>query len=364
MISERNLVIEVIYAPLVGGSETLAFALCKQWKAQGVAVRICCLYEKQGALIALFEEAGIAYDLLDIGGKSWLQRWLRVARYFWKLKPRVIHAHHLGTLVNVLVPAYITGCTYVVYTEHSSLEICKTEWMRRVIPLASRLVKKVTCVSNTLVEFFAKELGVPSNKLVAIYNGVDTTKFKPGTVSDRARSKIRIGAVGRLVEEKDYPTLLRALALLKALGVRFEAEIIGDGPLACDLHSLAKELQITDVLLFRGHRQDIPELLRELDIYVLCSQSEGMPIAVLEAMATGLPVVATNVDAVPEVVKHNVNGILVEKGDPCALADAVQGLICDPVLRQRLGSLGLQDVGAAFSINNTTRIYAEHLGIA
>ena len=360
----RNVVIEVIYAPLAGGSETLALALCKQWQAQGVAVRICCLYEKQGALVALFEEAGIAYDLLDIGGKSMLRRWFRIARYFWKIKPRVIHVHHLGNLVNVLIPAYITGCTYVVYTEHSSLEISQTEWMRQAVPLVARLVRKVTCVSNTLVKFFAKELGVPGNKLVAIYNGVDTKKFRPPAVSDKMRSKVRIGAVGRLVEEKDYPTLLHALSLLKARGLLFEAEIIGEGPLASDLHNLARELQITDVLLFRGNRQDIPELLRELDIYVLSSQSEGMPIAVLEAMATGLPVVATNVDAVPEIVRHNVNGILVEKGDRFALADAIQRLISDPVLRQRLGSLALQDVGAAFSIKNTTQVYAEYLGIA
>src|SRR3954471_2864206 len=112
MTMHRNTVVEVIYAPLVGGSETLALALCKQWKAQGVAVRICCLYEKQGPLVARFEEAGIPYDLLDIGGKSLPRRWLRIAYYFWKVKPRVIHAHHLGTLVNVLPPAYMTGCTY------------------------------------------------------------------------------------------------------------------------------------------------------------------------------------------------------------------------------------------------------------
>jgi len=363
MATRRHLVIEVIYAPLVGGSETLAFSLCKQWKATGIPARICCLYEKQGALTAMFEEAGIAYDLLDIGGKSLLGRWFRVARYFARWRPRVVHAHHLGSLLNVLIPAYMTGCMNVVYTEHSSYRIAKTPWMRQVIPIISHFVKKVTCVSNVLVNYFAEELGVPNNKLVTVYNGVDTTKFRPNIIPRPIGQKIKIGAVGRLVEEKDYPTFIKAISLLKERGLSFQAEIIGDGPLAPDLHNLANELHLNGMLLFRGHRQDIPDVLRDLDIYVLSSKSEGMPIAVLEAMATGLPVVATSVDAIPEVIQHNVNGILVETGNASALAEGIERLILDPALRQRLGSKALHDVRSIFSIEMTTQLYAKYLGI-
>lgn len=364
MFARRELIVEVIYAPLVGGSETLAFTLCKQWKKEGVATRICCLYEKSGALTALFDEAGIQYDLLDIGGKPLWKRWWLVGRYLAKWRPRAIHAHHLGSLINVLVPAVFTFCWNIVYTEHSSLMISRTQWMKRAIPIMSRFVTKVTCVSNKLVEFFGKDLGVPTRKLVTVYNGVDTRRFRPRVRAEGTPGRIRLGAIGRLVDEKDYGVYLHALALLKARGVNFEAVLVGDGPLAESLHTMARELGLDDVLAFYGHREDIPEILRTLDIYLLTSKSEGMPIAVLEAMATGLPIVATAVDAVPEVITHEVNGLLVAKGDAAAVAAAVERLASDPILAEKLGNAALVDVRSLFSIENATQLYAEYLGIA
>ena len=364
MFARRGLVVEVIYAPLIGGSETLAFTLCKHWKSQGIETRICCLYEREGALTAMFEEAGIAYDLMDIGDKPMWQRWWLLARYFWKWRPRAIHVHHLGSLVNVLLPAWITGHWNIVYTEHSSLVIAKTEWMKRAVPLLSRCVRKVTCVSNKLVDFFGSELGVPTRKLVTVYNGVDTFEFRPRSGGPRGAKRARIGAVGRLVDEKDYPMFLRALALLKQRGRDFEAVIVGDGPLSGSLQALAQSLGLDRVLRFYGRRDDVPELLRAIDIYVLTSKSEGMPIAVLEAMATGLPIVATAVDAVPEVITHEVNGLLVAPGDERGVADALERLLDDPALRERLGKAALGDVRTLFSIQNATQLYAEYLGIA
>lgn len=362
MFARRDLIIEVIYAPLVGGSETLAFTLCKQWKAEGVATRICCLHEKEGALTAAFEDAGIQYDLLDVGRCSWPLRWFYITRYLARWRPRAIHVHHLGTLVNLLLPAYLTGCRNVVYTEHSSNQIARTAWMKLAAPVVSRLVRKVTCVSNKLVEFFRHELKVPPRKLVTVYNGVDIEDFHP-RAGERAPGPLRIGAVGRLVDEKDYPTLLRAIALLKRRGLALETDIVGDGPLADELRRLAQTLEIADVVRFRGRRADVPDVLRSIDIYVLASKSEGLPIAVLEAMATALPIVSTAVDAVPEVITHETNGLLVEIGDAVQLAAAIQRLALDAPLRYRLGQAALADVRSLFSIQHAKQLYAEYLGI-
>lgn len=367
MFARRQLVVEVIYAPLIGGSETLAFTLCKHWKSQGIDTRICCLYEREGALTALFDEAGIRYDLMDVGDKPMWRRWWLLARYFAKLRPSAIHVHHLGSLINVMVPAWLTGHWNIVYTEHSALIIARTEWMKRALPWVARCVRKVTCVSNKLVDFFGRELGVPTRKLVTVYNGVDTAQFRPrgAALARSLEGRVpRIGAVGRLVDEKDYPMLLRALALLKQRGLRFEAAIVGDGPLSAALQAQARALGVDSVVRFYGRRDDVPDLLRSLDVYVLTSKSEGMPIAVLEAMATGLPIVATAVDAVPEVITHEVNGLLVPKGDERATADAIVRLLEDAVLRERLGKAALGDVRTLFSIQNATQLYAEYLGIA
>ncbi|MHB8255415.1 MAG: glycosyltransferase [Acidiferrobacter sp.] len=361
-MKRRELIVEVIYAPLVGGSETLAFNLCKEWQELGIQTRICCLYERNGALTQAFEEAGIAYDLLDIGGHGLMGRWARTTRYFLRTRPTAIHVHHLGSLVNVLIPAYLTGCFHIVYTEHSAYSIARTRWMRRAIPVVSRLVTRFTCVSRNLAEFFTT-LGVPLSRMMTIYNGVDVDRYKPGPPRAEFCPVVRIGAVGRLVPEKDYPTLLAALAILKAENVRFFAEIAGDGPLANDLKDLARALGLRDVLAFRGSCDNVPAFLRDLDIYVLSSRHEGLPLAVLEAMATALPVVATRITAIPEVIEDGLTGVLVPPGDPQAMAAAIRALAKDGRKRRLLGEAAMVEVRKTYTIESTSRSYAAQLGV-
>ena len=358
----REQVIEIIYAPLIGGSETLALDLSRRWRAAGVDVRICCLYERAGALTSQFDAAGVPYDLLDIGGKRALGRALAVARYLRRHRPRAVHVHHFGILLNVLPAALITGCPTVVFTEHSIFGISRKPWMRRAVRWVTRFVSKMTCVSSTLVEYFGT-LGVAHDKMALVYNGVDTHKFQPPLPPRTASAIPRIIAVGRLVEEKDYPALLQALRILKDRGIAFSAEIVGTGPLAAVLAAERADLGLDQEVQFLGRREDIAALLRAADIYVLSSKSEGMPIALLEAMATGLPTVATAIAAVPEVIVHEVNGLLVPPADVQALADGMARLIADPALRARIGQRGLVDVAKLFSIENTTQLYAEYLGI-
>ncbi|MHB1914765.1 MAG: glycosyltransferase family 4 protein [Acidiferrobacteraceae bacterium] len=355
-------VIEIIYAPLIGGSETLAFSLCKRWKAKGIPVRICCLYEREGPLTLMFEQEGIAYDLLDIGGKGLLGRWFTVGRYLRRYRPQAIHVHHFGLLVNVFAPAYFTGCSNIVFTEHSAYVIAHRRWMRRAIRFVVRFVKQMTCVSSSLRAYF-NGLGVPAHKMAIVYNGVDTERFHPSRLRI-SQPEIRLVAVGRMVEEKDYPLLLEALARLKKRGYVFRADIVGDGPLASILRRQHEYLGLKDEVNLLGPRAEIPEILRRSDIYILSSKSEGMPIALLEAMATGLAIAATAVEAVPEMIVDNVNGLLVAPGDPDALANAIAQLIDDPVLRTRLGARAAKDACSLFSIEHTTELYAQYLKIA
>ncbi|MHB1529571.1 MAG: glycosyltransferase family 4 protein [Acidiferrobacteraceae bacterium] len=362
MMRHEGPVIEIIYAPLIGGSETLAFGLCRRWQAKGVPVRICCLYEREGPLIAMFQQEGIAYDLLDIGGKGLLGRWFAVGRYLRRHQPQAIHVHHFGLLVNVFAPAYLTGCSNIVFTEHSAYAIAHRRWMRRAMKFVVHFVKQMTCVSSSLLAYF-NGLGVPVHKIAIVYNGVDTERFHPSRLRS-SRPEIRLVAVGRMVEEKDYPLLLEALARLKKRGYTFRAEIVGDGPLAPALRRQHKYLGLKGEVKFLGPRAEIPEILRRSDIYVLSSKSEGMPIALLEAMATGLAIAATAVEAVPEMIVDNVNGLLVAPGDPDALASAIARLIEDPELRARLGARAAEDASSLFSIEHTTELYAQYLEIA
>ncbi|MDA8389473.1 MAG: glycosyltransferase [Gammaproteobacteria bacterium] len=356
----HGVIIEVIYAPVVGGSEMLAFNLCRDWQRSGIKARICCLYKREGALIAAFEAAGIPYDLLDVGALPVWRRWIRVWRYLRRAHPAAIHVHHLSSLVNVLLPAYLAGCFRIVYTEHSSWGIAKTTWMRLALPVISMFVRRFTCVSRDLADVF-RALGVP-RRIVTIYNGVDVQRYHPNPSRPEVSPVVRIGAVGRLVEEKDYPTLLKAFALLKDR-VRFFAEIAGDGPLAGDLRMQARALGLADIVRFRGRCDNVPAFLRDLDIYVLSSQHEGLPIAIMEAMATALPVVATRITAIPEIIEDGVTGVLVEPGDPPAMAEALASLARDAGRRRDLGAEAMRRVRATYTIQHTSRSYARYLGV-
>jgi glycosyltransferase involved in cell wall biosynthesis len=360
----RCTVVEVIYGGTMGGSEMLAFNLCREWKAEGWHSRICCLY-RGGPMTDLFDDEGLAYDVLNVEQRSFpFRRWGLLLRYFWHWRPRAIHVHHFGCLVNVLLPAYLAGCFNVVYTEHSSYRIMNTTWMRRMLPWVTRVVRRTTCVSGALADFFHQEMKVPRKKMATITNGVDTQRFFPRTSTDRQEDVIHIGAVGRLVAEKDYENLIVALSLLHARGVRFRASIIGDGHMGPALKKLSADLHLDGILTFLGTRPDVPDLLRSFDIYVLSSMSEGMPVAILEAMATGLPIVATAVGGVGELIRPEVNGVLVDKQNPLALAGAIERLVNDTQRRRELGAAAREEVEARFSIKNTSQCYAQQLGLS
>ena len=164
-----------------------------------------------------------------------------------------------------------------------------------------------------------------------------------------------IGCVGRLVEVKDYPTHLRALALLRARGVAFEGVIAGTGPLRAELTALAESLQLTNVR-FLGNRDDVEQVLGSFDLFVLSSSSEGLSNTIQEAMSTGLPVVATRVGGADELVDDST-GVLVPSRDPQALADAIHAMAVQPDARARMGAAGRARAKTAFGIDRMLREY-------
>jgi glycosyltransferase involved in cell wall biosynthesis len=148
----------------------------------------------------------------------------------------------------------------------------------------------------------------------------------------------RIVTVGRLAAPKDALTLVRALAALGPLP--FRAVLVGDGPDRAEVEAAVRSLGLADRVELAGSRADVPDLLAAADLFVLSSRSEGAPFSILEAMAAGLPVVASEVGGVAELVAHGETGLLVPAGDPAPLADALRTLLVDPGLRSRLGAAG------------------------
>lgn len=197
--------------------------------------------------------------------------------------------------------------------------------------------------------------GIPQNKIELIPNCVDCTKFTPAAYDNRKTGLITF--VGRLDSMKGVHILLEAFAQLKGKWPAARLRIIGDGPEKRNLLDLAHKLHIADAVQFFGERNDIPSLLQESHLFVLPSLSEGLPNALLEAMACSLPVVATRVGGTVDIIRDGENGLLVEAGDSGKLAYALSRMLEDRYFAERLGAAARQTVLDHFSIGYMITAY-------
>ena len=311
-------------------------------------------------------------DLLSLGPV------LRAIRAF---KPELLSAHSTKAGFAARLCAAISRATPVIFTAHGwSFTEGKNKRSRHVLALAERLAagftQKIICVSEYDRRMALRFKVAPEDKLVTIHNGVAHQPFL--ALSSAAHEECGAGAtsvvtmVARLVPQKDPLTLLRACLLLskgipQASGRPcFKVLLVGDGVLrtqAADF--LRKNPKLDGSVALMGEREDIPEILAASDIFVLCSQWEGLPRAIIEAMLAGLPVVATRVGGVPELVDHGVTGFAVPPRDPEALAAALRKLLDDPELCRRMGKAGqkkaLQDFSLERMLYETQAVYEELL---
>lgn len=284
----------------------------------------------------------------------------RLCRLLRRERPHVLHTHRWATLCEGLIAARICGVPFVVHGEHGTLETRAVNV--RVQRWVWGRVDQVLSVSTRLAERMARDLGFPLDRIKVIRNGVDLDRFRP---RDRATARaalglpmhqLVIGTVGRLVPVKDQITLLKALAHLRAGGVTCSAIIAGTGPLRDMLVGQANALGLTDVS-FVGNRDDVERVLPAFDVFVLSSESEGLSNTIQEAMACGLPVVATRVGGADELVDENRSGLLVPRRDPRALAEAIRRLAVDPHCRESMGAAGRQRAEALFGLDRMIREY-------
>ena len=289
-------------------------------------------------------------------------------RLFKRERPHVVHTHRWGTLLEGALAAKLAGVPYVVHGEHGTLETrWHNAWVQRRL---WHRVDRVLSVSSRLAERMARELRFPLDRITVIRNGLDLKRFQP--LADKASAKralgiapdrLVIGTVGRTVPVKDHPTLLRALARLRDARIDFAAVIAGTGPAFQDTVRLAESLNLQDVQLL-GNRDDVESVLAAFDIFVLSSRSEGLSNTIQEAMASGLPVVATNVGGADELVVEGQTGVLTPSGDDRAMAEALATLARDGATRASLGRSGAERARAHFGIERMFRDYESmYLGL-
>jgi sugar transferase (PEP-CTERM/EpsH1 system associated) len=303
----------------------------------------------------------------------------RLARLFRQLRPHIVHSRNWAT-IDAVPAARLAGVPFVIHGEHGR-EASDPEGRNRrrnsIEWMLSPLVSSFVTVSEDLSRWLVTTVGVSADKVVCIPNGVDTTAFSEPTydsvTGQRSRrlglglqpQSIVVGTVGRLDPVKDHLTLLEAFARLSDPVRNLELVIAGEGPLRVTLERRIEKLELTGRVHLLGHRNDVPAVLREIDLFVLPSLAEGMSNTVLEAMATGLPVVATRTGGTPELVVHGVTGTLVPVGDAAALAAALEVYRREPHLRELHGKAGRQRAVEDFSVDRMVCAYRNlYLGLA
>ena len=284
---------------------------------------------------------------------------LRLRRLIRRVRPTAIHARNWGAWPDVAAARLLAGCPApLIFSFHGLRDAGPMPLRRKLAARAlAAATTKLFTVSEASRRFLAEEVHLPEGRIDVIPNGVDTRRFSPGALR-AAGGTPRIGTVGSLTPVKNQALLVRASAELARAGVKVQVDIAGDGPDGQALRDLAASLGAADRVRLLGHVADVPGFLGGLDVFVLPSDSEAHPNALLEAMACGLPCVATRVGGVPEVLDEGGAGVLVDPGDLAALAAALAGLLADPPRRVRLGRAARERVCRLYSLDRMVEAYA------
>jgi glycosyltransferase involved in cell wall biosynthesis len=289
-----------------------------------------------------------------------------------RLHADVVHTHHFSPLLHSLPAARLAGVSRRIHTEHSYQYLEPRGDCRRVLRVIGGMTHAFVLVARSMHAFYRDHVRVGERRLRVIPNGVDTDLYKPSNESVAERRQrlgvpakaYLIGTAGRFFPEKDYGTLLRGFAAFAATHPAAHLAMIGDGPEGRSLETLAASCgdDIAARIHFLGWRTDLPDVLPLLDAFALSSRSEGLPLVALEALACGVPVVATPVGDLPEVVAEGTSqaGLLYPVGDHAALAQAFATL-ADDNARAAFANAGrarvLRRYSHAAMVDSYTRAY-------
>ncbi|MBU1395832.1 MAG: TIGR03088 family PEP-CTERM/XrtA system glycosyltransferase [Gammaproteobacteria bacterium] len=292
---------------------------------------------------------------------------LRLWKLLRSLKPDLVHTRNLAALEGQFVAA-AAGIRATVHGEHGRdvFDLYGQNWKYNLLRRAAKpFVSNYIAVSQDLETWLRLAIRVPPRKLHHIYNGVDSEKFHPREGARPAFAhpdSIVFGSVGRMVAVKDYPTLTRAFIQLvrqqPERAARARLVIVGEGPARKTCLDLLQAAGLAHLAWLPGAREDIADIMQVLDVFVLPSKNEGISNTILEALASGLPVIATAVGGNLELVEEGINGMLVQPGDVGGMAQALLGYLDAPARIAEHGGNARQHAVQRFSIPVMAEAYA------
>lgn len=365
----RPLVAHVVFRFDVGGLENGIVNLINRMPADAYRHAVISLTE-----ITDFRKRIVRDDVTFIalrkapGHGFWIYR--RLFRLFRELRPAIVHSRNLAAL-EVVIPAWLAGVPVRIHGEHGrdvddlNGASKKYQWVRRIYrPFVTHYI----ALSKNLDDYLRSRVGVAQENVAQIYNGVDAHRFHPAEVRQEiagcpfvAPDYWLVGTVGRMQLVKDQTTLarafIRAMEMCPELKDRLRLVMVGDGLLREQALAILGKAGLSDCAWLPGQRDDIPEILRGLDCFVLPSLAEGVSNTILEAMACGLPVIATDVGGNGELVEAGRTGELVPADDPESMARQIMAYALNPEAARAAGRAGREAVERRFSLAAMTHSY-------
>ncbi len=346
----------------MGGAERLLVSYARQIENRGFAVRVAVLKCKDGnPMAAKLEERGIPVDFIRVDRIVQPFQAANLWSYIARHRPDLIHtqleqANIFGTLAarTLGIPAVAT-----LHTLDSHEPTSRAYWRDKLCNWVMRnSASRIFCVSDSARHFHIEHSGLIPEKLVTLYNGIELPGFENRRNAGlRIRQELAIPETARLLvtlavlrPDKGIQNFLRAFPKILEGVPEAHYLVVGDGPHRGTLEDISRNLGLDDRVVFTGRRDDVGQVLSAADLFVHPTLKDALPTVLAEAMACGLPLIASNVGGVPEMAFHGRNALLVTPGDPDALAEACLKILRDPALAERLRKSGQEIVRELFDI--------------
>jgi L-malate glycosyltransferase len=371
----RIRLLNVLTSFQIGGTERQVVNLALGFDRSRFDLHLACL-RNQGELLEELALLPVPRPVFDIGrlyGPRTLWQAIRLALYIRRNRIQIAHTYGFYPNVFAVPAARIAGASIVVASIRDRGDIL-TPAQRRIQQWACRLADSVLVNAESIRDTLIEQGYRPDN-IVVIRNGIVLSRFGAREKVSALRGEFELPpsaplvfVFSRLNRMKGVEYFLDAAALVAPRFPEARFLIVGDGAARKELEDRARRLGLADRVIFTGFRKDVPDLLPEAAVSVLPSLSEGLSNSLLESMASGVPVVAARVGGNPEIVEHDVSGLLVPERDSAALAGAIGSLLQDPPLAARLGEAGRRRVAELFSMERSLgeveRFYERLVGSA
>ncbi len=353
----KKKVLQIIDGLNVGGAETLLIDLARG--LQNADYDVVVAYSTHGALESHLRELNIPLVHLPRNFRVDPFLLFRMWRLIQNEKPDIVHTHLFKSDLHGRIAAWLSKVPLIISTVHNNDAWIRKFPLGQIYGWTARLAHRIIAVSEEVREYHIKYANTPADKIQVISNGVDVSRFANPNLNPFAfraefgidSSAPLIGIIGRLEPQKDHENFLKAAALIAKEIPNARFIIIGAGSLHDDLVKQTEALNLSARVVFAGIREDIPLALAALDLLVISSRWEGLPVTLLEALAARCAVVATNVGGIADVVTSNESALLVPPQNHIALAESCLRVLRDPQLAEKLSSAGFERVNSAFSMD-------------